>query len=274
MWDNPRTLNLAAGTLCGIALIVFAVAGIVLVLRSPLFPVSALELTHPLGKTTRHEIQAAAQAHVAGNFFAVSPIEVRSALEALPWVRRASVRRVWPDRLEVTLEEHVAFARWGEQALGLTLAAVGVASGLVQGFMIQPAIRRFGERTTLLAGLMFGAAGFAIYGLAETGAWFLAGIPVVALWGLAGASNMGIMSRLVGGSEQGQLQGANSSLMALASLFGPILFTLSFAWSITPGQAWHLPGAPFLLAALLLVAALALAWQVTRPEREPTRGSA
>jgi DHA1 family tetracycline resistance protein-like MFS transporter len=163
---------------------------------------------------------------------------------------------------------------WGEQALGLTLAAVGVASGLVQGFMIQPAIRLFGERTTLLAGLIFGAAGFAIYGLAETGAWFLAGIPVMALWGLTGASTMGIMSRQVGGSEQGQLQGANSSLMALASLFGPALFTLSFAWSITPGQAWHVPGAPFLLAALLMVAALALAWHVTRPGREPARKSA
>jgi cell division protein FtsQ len=117
MWDNPRILNLAAGTLCGLAVMVFTVAGIVTVMRSPLFPVSAIGLTHPLGKTTRHEIQAVAQAHVAGNFFAVSPIEVRSALEALPWVRRASVRRVWPDRLEVTLEEHVAFARWGEQAL-------------------------------------------------------------------------------------------------------------------------------------------------------------
>lgn len=117
MWNNPRILNLAAGTLCGLAVMVFTVAGIVTVMRSPRFPVSAIELTHPLGKTTRHEIQAAAQARVAGNFFAVSPIEVRSGLEALPWVRRASVRRVWPDRLEVTLEEHVALARWGEQAL-------------------------------------------------------------------------------------------------------------------------------------------------------------
>lgn len=117
MWDNPRLLNMAAGVLCGIALMVFAVAGVVILLRSPLFPVSAIELTHPLGKTTRHEIQAAAHTHVVGNFFAASPSQLRAALEELPWVRRASVRRVWPDRMEVTLEEHVAFARWGEQAL-------------------------------------------------------------------------------------------------------------------------------------------------------------
>lgn len=116
MWDNPRTLNLAAGTLCGIAVFVFALAAVLLVLRSPSFPVTAIELTHPLGNTTREEIQAVS-AHVAGNFFSVSPAALRAGLEALPWVRLASVRRVWPDRLEVTLEEHVAFARWGEQAL-------------------------------------------------------------------------------------------------------------------------------------------------------------
>ncbi len=109
----------------------------------------------------------------------------------------------------------------------------------------------FHHRTcrVLIAGLLFGAAGFAIYGLATTSVEFWAGIPVMALWGLAGAASMGIMSRLVGVSEQGQLQGANSSIMALAGLFGPGLFTQAFARSIAPGEGWHLPGAPFLLAA-------------------------
>jgi cell division protein FtsQ len=117
MWDNPRVLNMVAGTLVGAAVFVFATAAIALLLRSPLFPVSEIELTHPLGHTTREEIQAATRAHIRGNFFAVAPAQVRAGLERLPWVRRASVRRVWPDRLEVTLEEHVAFARWGERAL-------------------------------------------------------------------------------------------------------------------------------------------------------------
>jgi cell division protein FtsQ len=117
MWDNPRLLNMAAGALVGIAVFVFAIVGVALLARSPLFPVTVIELTHPLGRTTRAEIESAARAHIRGNFFAVSPDEVRAGLEALPWVRRASVRRVWPDRLEVSLEEHVAFARWGEQGL-------------------------------------------------------------------------------------------------------------------------------------------------------------
>jgi DHA1 family tetracycline resistance protein-like MFS transporter len=69
----------------------------------------------------------------------------------------------------------------------------------------------------------------------------------------------------VSGSEQGQLQGANSSLIALAGLVGPGLFTQTFAWSIGADARWHLPGAPFLLAAAMLAAGAALAWRVTRP---------
>jgi cell division protein FtsQ len=117
MWDNPRILNTVAGTLVGVAVFVFAVALIALLLRSPLFAVTQIELTHPLGNTTREEIEAAARAHIKGNFFALAPAQVRAGLEELPWVRRASVRRLWPDRLEVSLEEHVPLARWGDHGL-------------------------------------------------------------------------------------------------------------------------------------------------------------
>jgi DHA1 family tetracycline resistance protein-like MFS transporter len=153
---------------------------------------------------------------------------------------------------------------WDNMTMGLTLAAVGVASGVVQGFLIKPTVDRIGERAALIAGLLCGAIGFGIYGLATTSAGFWAGIPVMALWGIAGAAYMGLMSRLVSASEQGQLQGANSSILALAGLIGPGLFTQVFAHAIAPGAGWQLPGAPFLLAAAMLVAAMALAWWVTR----------
>ena len=154
---------------------------------------------------------------------------------------------------------------WDGKTMGLTLAAVGVASGVVQAGLIRPTIARLGERPTLLLGLLCGTAGFAIYGLATTSIGFWAGIPVMALWGLAGAASMGIMSRLVSGSEQGQLQGANSSLMAVAGLLGPLLFSYVFAHSIASDSTWQLPGAPFLLASAMLLAATALAWWTTRP---------
>lgn len=115
MWDNPRLLNLVAGALVGVALFVFAIAGTLKVLRSDLFPLREIVVVSPLKHTTKEDVLAAV--HVGGNFFAVSPEDVRSDLQRLPWVRSASVRRVWPGRLEVEIEEHVALARWGDDAL-------------------------------------------------------------------------------------------------------------------------------------------------------------
>jgi cell division protein FtsQ len=105
---------MAAGALVGIAALAFTIVGIALLLRSPLFPVTQIEVKHSLAKTTKEDIEAATRGRIGGNFFALAPGEVRAGLEQLPWVRRVSVRRVWPNRLEVTLEEHVALARWGE----------------------------------------------------------------------------------------------------------------------------------------------------------------
>lgn len=117
MWDNPRLLNATAGALTALALMVFAVAAAQALLRSPLFPLREIAAGGALAHTTRTQIEQAAAGHLAGNFFAVDLGEVRAALETLPWVRRAQVRRIWPDRIEVTLEEHVPLARWGEGGL-------------------------------------------------------------------------------------------------------------------------------------------------------------
>ena len=151
-----------------------------------------------------------------------------------------------------------------ERAVGFIMAGVGVCAMVVQGVLIGPVTRRFGERVALLIGLAFGAAGFAIYGIAWTGALFIIGVPLMALWGFANPAAMALMSRHVGADEQGQLQGANASIQGIANMLGPGLFTLVFAWAIRPDRAVPLPGAPFALAAALLVAAMAIAWRVTR----------
>jgi DHA1 family tetracycline resistance protein-like MFS transporter len=75
------------------------------------------------------------------------------------------------------------------------------------------------------------------------------------------------MSRRVSSSEQGQLQGALASINGLTGLIGPALFTQSFAHSIGPSALWHLPGAPFLLASLMMLSAAAIAWRATHPGR-------
>ncbi len=158
---------------------------------------------------------------------------------------------------------------WTERTIGLTLATVGVCSGLVQGTLVKPVVARFGERRTVLGGLVFGVIGFAVFGLAPTGWLFWFGIPLMSLWGLSGPAIQGLMTHRVSASEQGRLQGANSSLRGITGMIGPLVFTLAFAGFIGGGafaetRGWHLPGAPFLLAGVLLAVAFPLAWKVTR----------
>jgi DHA1 family tetracycline resistance protein-like MFS transporter len=153
---------------------------------------------------------------------------------------------------------------WNESLVGLTLAAVGVASIIVQGLVVGPVTRWVGERAALMLGLVFGVGGFVIFALAPNGLTFWLAIPVMALWGLEGPACMALMSRLVGASEQGQLQGANASVTGIANLFGPGLFTLTFAFAIGGGREFNLPGAPFLIASFLLAAAAVAAWLATR----------
>ncbi len=148
---------------------------------------------------------------------------------------------------------------WSEKAVGLTLAAMGVCMMAVQGGLVRVAVARFGERRTLITGLVCGILGFIVYGVAATEVWFWAGIPLMALWGLAGPSVQGLMSRRVDADEQGRLQGALSSLTGIAGLIGPGLFTVIFSVLIGP-----LPGAAFLLAALFLAGAAMVAARVTR----------
>jgi MFS transporter, DHA1 family, tetracycline resistance protein len=105
-------------------------------------------------------------------------------------------------------------------------------------------------------GLACGAVAFTMYGLAPTGILFLLGIPVGGLFGLSYPSLQGLMTRRVGPDEQGRLQGAIASVMGIAGVVAPVLFTQVFAAAIDPYRGWGLPGAPFLLAGLLLVAAM------------------
>lgn len=153
---------------------------------------------------------------------------------------------------------------WSERMVGLTLTAIGACMMIVQGGVVRRFVARFGERRSLLTALICGATGFMIYGLARTPSLFWSGMPIFALMGLYMPSMQGLMTRRVDASSQGQLQGANSSLMGITGMIGPSLFTRIFANFIGAHRNWQLPGAPFLLAALLLMTALALAWRVTK----------
>jgi DHA1 family tetracycline resistance protein-like MFS transporter len=152
---------------------------------------------------------------------------------------------------------------WSPSMVGFTLALVGVCTAIVSGKLVGPIVARIGERKAALTGLACGALAFSMYGLAPTGGAFLAGVPIMAFWGLYGPAAQGVMTRRVLPTEQGQLQGAIMGLRGLSGLISPFIFTFTFATFISqPGV--HLPGAPFLLAAALLGVAFLVAWRVMR----------
>ncbi len=158
---------------------------------------------------------------------------------------------------------------WTTGRVGLTLAAAGVALILVQVLLVGRTVAAIGNRWTLMIGLVFGAFGMAIAGLAPNEFVFWAGVPVIALWGMSGAATQTLMTRHVEAAEQGQLQGANASLTGISELVGPSIFTLVFAYFVTPPHPIAEAGAPFLLSSLILVFGVGCAWIATREEREP-----
>lgn len=148
---------------------------------------------------------------------------------------------------------------WGPQLTGWVLAAIGVGSSIVSAALTSLAIRKLGELRTLFTGLFFGVVGFATYSIAPNTLIFVIGCPLVSLWGLTGPAMQGLMSRRVGPSEQGQLQGASTSLLGVAGMLGPVVFTQIFATAIP-----KFPGAPFGLASILLAGSFVTAWVVFR----------
>jgi len=162
---------------------------------------------------------------------------------------------------------------WDATTVGLTLAMVGICAMAVQGLAIGPIVRRLGERRALVLGLGCGAAGFLIFGMAPTGPLSWLGIPVMALWGVSGAALQALTTQMVKPEQQGQLQGATTSVQSVSQLVGPFLFTLTFAYFIGAQAPVKLPGAPFLLASALLLLALMIAVRTLAARAKPAGSS-
>ncbi|MBV1775526.1 FtsQ-type POTRA domain-containing protein [Burkholderiaceae bacterium DAT-1] len=110
-----------ANLLTGLAAMLFLYAAIVLLIHSPLFPVRQIKVDGQLSHVTREQLQYIVKHELRGTFFTLDLERTRQAFEKLPWVRQVSLRRRWPDRLDVEIEEHVALARWGTVGLVNTL---------------------------------------------------------------------------------------------------------------------------------------------------------
>jgi MFS transporter, DHA1 family, tetracycline resistance protein len=154
-------------------------------------------------------------------------------------------------------------------AVGISLAIVGVTTLVVQGLLVGRAVKRYGEYRTLMIGLGVGIVAELLLGLAPTVALFLLALPIFSFFGLTGGPFQAIASREVGPSEQGQLQGALASLRSLVTLVSPGLYTGIFALFVGPLASLGLPGAPFILSAVLLTLAAVILVRSAATLRSP-----
>lgn len=117
LWDRAQLMLWLANLLYALAAILLVYALLFLVIHLPVFPLRHVEVKGDLRHITYEQVSYIVTREFRGNFFTLDLARVTQAFEKLPWVRHASLRRQWPDRLEVTLEEHVALARWAAGGL-------------------------------------------------------------------------------------------------------------------------------------------------------------
>ena len=117
MWDKPRLLNWIANLLYALSVVLMLYALLFAVVHLPIFPIREVKVDGQLAHVNREQIKLIVAKHLKGNFFTLDLEKTRDAFEKLPWARNVSVRRRWPDKLDVMIEEHQALARWGNIAL-------------------------------------------------------------------------------------------------------------------------------------------------------------
>ena len=156
---------------------------------------------------------------------------------------------------------------WSIATVSLCLTGFGVCSAVVQAGLSGRIVRAWGERRVIVLGLLCGVTGTAVFGLAPTGLIFSIGIPIMTLSGMAGPAIQSLMTRQVDQSEQGRLQGANTSLQAIAGIIAPLLFGGVYAVAVVGWNGIKAPGAPFILASLILVFGAVLAQGAVRLSR-------
>nr|WP_236649547.1 TCR/Tet family MFS transporter [Rhodopirellula sp. SM50] len=154
---------------------------------------------------------------------------------------------------------------WTAMTVGVFLGWVGILAIIVQGGLVRPIVKRFGERNVLLIATVISAVSFLGYAFASA-AWMLPVIAAVgALGGLAGPTIQSLITKTVDETEQGEVQGALTSLQGLTSIAAPIVFTSGlFGYFTSEVAPFQFAGAPFLLGGILIFVAFLLAIAVFR----------
>lgn len=151
--------------------------------------------------------------------------------------------------------------KWSEKTVGLSLAAIGLSFAIVQGGLTRIIIPKLGQQRSVYVGLGFYAIGFALFAFATQSWMMFAILGIYALGGIAGPSIQGMISNQVPANEQGEVQGALTSLTSTTSIVGPLIMTNLFSYFTATSAPVYFPGAPYLLSAVLTIISAYLAWR-------------
>ncbi|WP_404306192.1 TCR/Tet family MFS transporter [Neorhodopirellula lusitana] len=214
---------------------------------------------------------------------AMNPFGTLARLRTYPMVAGLAVAFVFSSLAQRGLENVWVLSMgfrfgWDEMTNGMTLALVGLMAMIVQGGLVRPVIRRFGERKTAIMATGVACLSFMAYGLATQG-WMIPCIVVFgSLSGLAGPAIQSLVSGTVASSEQGKVQGALTSLLSLTNILAPLIFTAGlFSFFTQEESPLHyagkpFAGAPFVFGSFLLMIAMIVLWRVLK--RFPAKAKA
>ena len=157
---------------------------------------------------------------------------------------------------------------WSEKMVGLSLAVVGLLVGAVQAGLTRVLNPRLGNERSIYLGLFLYTIGLVLFAFATEGWMMFAFLVPYCLGGIAGPSLQSVLAGHVPPNEQGELQGALTSLMSLTTIIGPLMMNNLFTFFTRPNAPIHFPGVSFLLGALFMLLSVIIAWRVLSKEKK------
>ena len=158
--------------------------------------------------------------------------------------------------------------RWTEGIVGISLAVVGLLVGAVQGGLTRVINPKLGNDKSIYLGLLLYTIGLVLFAFASQGWMMFAFLIPYCLGGIAGPSLQATLAGHVLPNQQGELQGALTSLMSLTTIIGPLMMNNLFTYFTSDKAPFHFPGVSFLLAAAFMLMSLLIAWHVLNKEKK------
>jgi DHA1 family tetracycline resistance protein-like MFS transporter len=147
---------------------------------------------------------------------------------------------------------------WSTKMVGASLAFIGLSIAIVQGGLIRIIVPKLGQKKSVYLGFLFSLIGYILFAFANQGWMMFAFMVPFALGGIAMPAIQGIISNRVPANEQGEMQGAITSLISVTSIIGPVLMTELFYSFTQNNSSLYFPGAPFMMSAILVTISLAI----------------